>query len=544
MKLKLNLAWKVVVGTPVDGVDYCSDNNHFNIRTGKTFLKKVGGISTLDFFPYTFEPTNVFYHAIEPCKQANDFVGKKLPFECDIVTAGAVKKLLKIKIHRFSPKLVILSVSVDAVEFNGSVHELLEFMRLENHANIFNLVKTICGIIRSGGRSNAPVQNKPKTYPYFELESIDDNDFLSDEVAVELLTRHKNPNSGVIENVIAKNKDHQLDNNSILIDRQSIVARYSKQLGDFQSIQRKYESSHYLFELAIALSNILDDGAFLTLNTDQQNSITKLIKKPNIVFIKSVTGYKTWLLLMEEFKLNDLITELTHKRLMQENQTMVEQIKNRIASHSILAPVIFMGIIVISIGTFTDAVDKIWGFFETRVITQDIPVPNQQAGNNGVQIQGSGNSVVITNEGASQSINNATADSTLIKINKEISFRISVFPYRIEKSRTYTKEVAKSNILSGLYAIPGANHLKPFFPEYSNKSILSLCFDINTLAKGNQLNISNTGCALFDEMNKLSINKYYVHDMYKMSIDKLTIVEDEVEDFYNKIIQAQPAWRN
>lgn len=306
MKLKANLAWKLVVGVPEEGVDYCAANKHFNVKTGKTFLKKVGGISSLDFLPYTFEPTNVFYHAIEPCKLENGFVGKKMPFTFEVVKAERVKKPLNIKIHRYTSKLVILSVSVNSVEFSGSINDLQEFMQIEYHNEIFNLVRTLCGIISSGGRNNTPIQQKPKVYPYFEFESVNDNDFISDEAAVELLTRHKNPKLEIIESVISKNKDHQLDNNSILIDRQGILARYSQELGEYQSVQRKYESSHYLFELAIALSNILDDGDFLTLNTEQRVSISKLIKNPKVVFIKSVTAYKTWLLLLEEFKLKEL----------------------------------------------------------------------------------------------------------------------------------------------------------------------------------------------------------------------------------------------
>jgi hypothetical protein len=78
MKLKLNLAWKIVVGAPENGVNYCNAIKHFNVKTGKNFINKIGGISSLDFYPNTFDPTNVFYNAIESHKSENGFVGKRV----------------------------------------------------------------------------------------------------------------------------------------------------------------------------------------------------------------------------------------------------------------------------------------------------------------------------------------------------------------------------------------------------------------------------------------------------------------------------------
>ncbi len=66
--------------------------------------------------------------------------------------------------------------------------------------------------------------------------------------------------------------------------------------------------------------------------------------------------------------IKDLITELNenHAPLNQ-----VEEIKNKIWSHPILTPIIILGVIVIGVGSFTDALDKILKFIETRVVIQN-----------------------------------------------------------------------------------------------------------------------------------------------------------------------------
>ncbi|TVU78051.1 hypothetical protein FQP81_01060 [Pseudoalteromonas distincta] len=305
MKLKLNLAWKIVVGAPDKGVDYCTAIKHFNVKTAKNFINKIGGISSLDFYPNTLEPTNVFYNAIESYKSEYGFVGKRIPFEG---TIADVRASLKIKIHQFSSDLVIISISADGINFSGSIDDLHKLISIETHKELSTLVRVICSIICSGGKESSPVLRKLKAYPYIALESNCSDNLVENEAAVELLTRHKSPKPEIVQSVISKNDDHQLDRNSILIDRQGILARYTLEANERQPIKRKFESSHYLFELAISLAHILENDQFSSLSEDQRTSITKLVTNPKIVFTKSVTAYKTWTLLLDEFRLSELYT--------------------------------------------------------------------------------------------------------------------------------------------------------------------------------------------------------------------------------------------
>lgn len=306
MKLKLNLAWKIVVSPPETGIDYNLSSKHFNKTPSKTFIKKMGGTSSLDFYPNTFNPTNVFYNAIEPFKLKNGFFGKKFPYKGRIVGASDEKNSIGIKIHQFSSELVILSISVSQIDFAGEVEDLKDMMLIETHTELYELARVISSIISSGGVSSDPIERTLKSYPYIELSCNDSESHIEDIVAVELLTRHKNPKLEIIRSVISKNSDHQLDENSILIDRQGILAIYISDIEDNEQIQRKFEGSHYLFELAVAIYYILEKDGFDDLKPYQRDSISKIIKKPGIVFTKSVTSLKTWQLLIIEFKLKEL----------------------------------------------------------------------------------------------------------------------------------------------------------------------------------------------------------------------------------------------
>jgi len=302
MKLKINLAWKVVIGTPENGVDFDQATKHFNSKTGKTFVRKLGGVSSLNLYPSTFEPTNVFYNAVAPYKEKNDFFGKKLPFKGPI---SGSRKAIQIKIHQFFSDLIILSISVETVDFDGTIDELKAIMNFQSHGELLTLVKSIYSLICSGGQKTTPAQRKLKAYPYVELYNFD-NTLIGEREAVELLTRHDNPKPSIVHQVISKNDDHQIDNNSILIDRQGILSRYFLENVEEQSIRRKFESSHYLFELAISLAHILEYKKYFSLKKEKRDAIKKLVTTPDIVFTKSVTSCKTWKLLLEEFKLVDL----------------------------------------------------------------------------------------------------------------------------------------------------------------------------------------------------------------------------------------------
>lgn len=345
--MKIQLSWKVPILIPENGNNHIDTNKLFNIKTNKSFLNRIGGIHNLNFFPYTLEPTNIFYHALENVKKKNNFTGKKFPFILTNKTNGSFISI-NFKIHLFSQNLIIVSVKLNAIDFSDHLNELEKNLDIRNYAEIFNLTRTICGLIISGNKKSFIYSEIPKSYPCVIVN--DNDDLISDDMAVELLTRHKNVNSNIIKKVLLKNENHQVDkNNIVLIDRQGIFAK----IKDIDAIKRKVESAENMLELAIAVSKILSDNYFNILPEDHKKAIIELINNPDIVFLHSITGQKTWELLLTEFKLVELFSRRIP--IMQE-ETIISKLLNRMKwFYKLISHNMISGIIIIFITLYASS---------------------------------------------------------------------------------------------------------------------------------------------------------------------------------------------
>ncbi|CRM70338.1 hypothetical protein [Pseudomonas sp. 24 E 13] len=287
-----------------NGIEYTSSCSLFNVLQGKMFVRKMGGVSFFPIAPKTLDPTIVFYNAIKPAMRDNGFSGKKFPLKYD--NGSGAPEAININIHTYSARVVVLLVSKLIVQREGVATSLLVLQDMESHPGLHNLVKAVCSVICFGhGRSDYK-SFSPKVYPVAVYEKSLGEASISDVVAVEALTRHRNPRARIIEDILKKNIDHQVDENSILIDRQGIFARYAYEFGDERNNERKMESVHCLFEVGLALFEIFSSGKYRDLDKIELDFIKILISSPDIVFIKSVTAYKTWVLIADEFKLKRL----------------------------------------------------------------------------------------------------------------------------------------------------------------------------------------------------------------------------------------------
>lgn len=292
-----------------NGIDYTSSCSLFNVLQGKMFVRKMGGVSSFPIAPKTLDPTIVFYNAIKPAMRDNGFSGKKFPFKYDC-GSGAFETI-NINIHAYSTKVVVLLVSKLVVQCEGDSPSFLVLQDMESHIGLHNLVKAICSVICYGYGRIDYKSFSPKVYPVAVCEKSIDENYISDMVAVEALTRHRNPKARIIKDALKKNIDHQVDENSILIDRQGVFVRYTYEFGDERNNERKMDSVHCLFEVGLALFEIFSSDKSRDLSKAELGFIQTLIFSPDIVFIKSVTAYKTWLLIADEFKLKRLFEATT-----------------------------------------------------------------------------------------------------------------------------------------------------------------------------------------------------------------------------------------
>lgn len=306
MNSRVRLTWKVVVSSLDSGVDYSDGGDFFTVRTGNTFLSKIGGASYLGFLPRVLEPNVVFYNALRSVLRDNGFKGKKFPLTFNCPATGVVSARVNLNVRCYPGDIVVLSVSLSTFDYVGDARGLKEFQLLESHPSVNNLVKAIACVIVAGSKVTDFSHCQPKIFPVVEVEGDSGVVSIDDDVAAEILTRHLNPRQDIVSKAIGKNIDHQLDVNSFLIDRQGMLVRYAFGFGDIRSSEKKFESAHRLFELGICISVLMERKLFGSLAPGEKESVADLVYNPGIVFLKSVTACKTWVLVVDEFKLKEV----------------------------------------------------------------------------------------------------------------------------------------------------------------------------------------------------------------------------------------------
>lgn len=300
--MKLEIIWKIPIIIPTHNIKQWNKSILFNKKENKSFLNKIGGIENLDLFPTTCDPTNIFYQSIRQVKEQNNFYGNKLPFTYSSGLSNSTNTL-NLKIHLYKPNLIILSIKLNISNFSlKKIDDLHALKEIKNHTEIFNLLKTIYGLLISGDYRNFKEHNSlPTTYPHIKINTASHRT-ITDKNTVEVVTGHRDTTAEIIKKVLKKNKDHQINKDLILIDKQGIFARIDSQA---HASERKTESASNLFELALVL--FISFSKNLQLINDKNNVIKELIKDPQNIITKSITVLNTWNLLLIEFKLNKLI---------------------------------------------------------------------------------------------------------------------------------------------------------------------------------------------------------------------------------------------
>ncbi len=325
----VQLLWKIVIPLPYDGPKYLSANELFHLRTSKTLLKKIGGMSRPEFIPNTLEPTHIFYNAISSIKKAGNFTGKKFPFYFNVGNPFSLESV-KVNIRLFGLDVVMLTITTTSSEIDIDMFDLESAQRLESHKELYDLVKAICGLVYSGNRLITQFHLTPKYFPCVFISNTQSSETISDSKAVELLIRHRGTLSSIVEDVLHKNNGHKLDSNSILIDRQGIVARASGCEKMLESGIIQFNRSQCIFELAVAISRLITTEKFNNLSLSQQQSIAKLINNPDVIINQSTTALKTWKLLQKEFVLKEMLSDcLTHNDISNEDYTEPSSVNNK-----------------------------------------------------------------------------------------------------------------------------------------------------------------------------------------------------------------------
>jgi hypothetical protein len=304
MSYKSIFSWKITVKLPESTRISKESNNLFNVRTGHSFIKGIGGLSSYDFCPTVLDPTNVFHNALNKIKKNTGFKGRRFPYLND------QGERLNANIRLFGEGLIVITFDLSTI-VESNIDEIFELQSISSHKDPYELARHICGLVISGNTADYTPISSPKVYPCVKTMIYGGDDkWISDNKAVEIITRHLEPNLNIVNKVIDKNHDHQLDKSHILVDRQGIFYRVPQSLINSNSVEKKFLGTCNLFEYAIAISILLNEGSINNLSIEEREFLNKLTFEPEILFLNSVTSLETWKLLIDEFRLTSLMNKV------------------------------------------------------------------------------------------------------------------------------------------------------------------------------------------------------------------------------------------
>lgn len=302
MNFENYLSWKIVLSVSEDSLQAYTSNKLFNIKTGNSFIKGIGGFISRDYSPLILDPTNVFHNALNNLKIKHGFEGRRFPY------SNKDEQELNINIRLFLPQVIVITVLLKK-PLISNIEQISKLQELPSHRGIYGITKGVCSLLISGDPQKVNKINTPKIYPCTQTIIFDECNWIEDSKAVEIITRHPEPNENIVSNVISKNAKHQLDSSSILVDRQGIFCRVPQRVLGNGSSDKKFRGTCNALEYAIAISTLLSNNFYKNLSEQQRAYIEELIKQPEAIILKSTTSLETWKLLVSEFGLETLFSK-------------------------------------------------------------------------------------------------------------------------------------------------------------------------------------------------------------------------------------------
>jgi nucleoside phosphorylase len=293
---RIELEWKVFSKSRPQGRDSVVHSDAlFNVKGGKGFLRSLGGSIRSEYVPKTLEPTINFHHALKAVKAELDVTGKRFPIA--IVLAGGVDAQVNITLRQYGS---VVCASVRVAPFTTTIAAgLIELQDLKIHANLWRLICRVMAIAISDNGRATSVAEVPKIFPTMRViaEAGDEENWESRSVAI--LTRHEAPNPKVVESVTGKNAPHQVDETSILIDRQGLFGYVpaSCSAKQDQANAQRFNSAGGLLEFAYALRSDIRNGLRIDAAT------TATIQYPAKAIPDSTSSSRMWTLMVDEFSL-------------------------------------------------------------------------------------------------------------------------------------------------------------------------------------------------------------------------------------------------
>lgn len=362
MSYKLNQSWKILITLDDTTPNYFSEHKLFVAESGTSFLRKIGGrMENFAISPIVLRPTIVFNNAISKLNKELGIVGKKSPYKKD-------NNILSFTIHAYFEKYIVLTINY--IDTNViSFESLKKITNLSYYPEINNFTLAIAGLIKSGNYKNfRPLKTLP-TLRCTSIEIIDVNSTLVDDCRlVESLSGHTQPVKSIIDDVLKRNKDHQLNEALTLIDKQGVIQQIPYNFIGKKEAERKYNSCCNIFELMMVISASIKNES-LSKNHIYFNAISELVNSPEKV-VYSFTAIRTIEQFVKDFHLPRALRELKEKSdsIRQAETAITDKKKGRLSLkdgwNQFYASKEFFGIILgACVAGATSILAIIWKFF-------------------------------------------------------------------------------------------------------------------------------------------------------------------------------------
>jgi nucleoside phosphorylase len=274
----------------------------FNVTTGKSFLRDIGGDAKSTFVPLVLSPTHVFYNALRPTvAQAQlSLQGKKFPLELNLVSPQeAVRANFSISAFERS-----ICVSIQTDEFTVEDPTSLATLQLiDTHPGLVAVTKKVLAMAETRSKYQDGRNGGLKCFPCVQIVASSDTKDLSPNFLTRLITRHDGANELLTKSQEHKNKPHAIDSTTLFCDRQGVVAFVPASASDKErgGMRRRFKSATAMLELAAALQRLLTAND--PLSKLKLDAIDSLVNDSDSVFANSTSGHIVWNLFLQEFKL-------------------------------------------------------------------------------------------------------------------------------------------------------------------------------------------------------------------------------------------------
>lgn len=272
----------------------------FNFSTGKGYIRTLGGRSNFDFYPQTLSPTNRFYDLLGKSAEDLGFKGRKFPLSY-IDNSAKELRSINAQLRLYGKDLAVIELTLQSCEIGAST-DLVSLTDLWSHQQLSSFTKALIGLVSSGDKTYRPTGDKPKVYPCVLIAASRPN-LPSENLSVEILTRHREPDEAVVRSVLAKNRDLQIDASSLLIDRQGVLALIPKEHADNVTVNRRFYAASNMLEIMACLRRMKDKRKLSDLGYPGIAEIVKALREPEERFVHSTSSLHMWRLLAAEFKL-------------------------------------------------------------------------------------------------------------------------------------------------------------------------------------------------------------------------------------------------